>query len=56
MPESQEGTQKIEEQPLKKHEETWHEEKPSEKESDVDKHQKLLRARKEQDDINKQKE
>ena len=37
MPKSQEGTQKLEEQPLKKHEETWHEEKPSEKESDVDK-------------------
>jgi hypothetical protein len=56
MPESQEGTQKLEEQPLKKHEETWYEEKPSEKESDVDKHQKLLRAHKEQDEINKQKE
>jgi hypothetical protein len=47
MPESQEGTQKLEEQPLKKHEETWHEEKLSEKESDVDKDQELLRARKE---------
>jgi hypothetical protein len=48
MPKSREGAEKLEEQPLKKHEETWHEEKPSEKESDVDKYQALLDARKEQ--------
>ena len=47
MAESREGVEKLEEQPLKRHEETWHEEKPSEKEYDVEKNQALLDARKE---------
>ena len=47
MHESRRDSEKLEEKPLKRHEETWHEEKLSEKESDVHKYQALLDARKE---------
>ena len=47
MHESRKDAEKLEEQPLKRHEETWHEEKLYEKESDVGKHQAFLDASKE---------